>query len=72
MNTIKKFNEPDYPKYKKIANYLLYVFLPFAQTSIAGAVVVEVLTTKQAFWCGLAISFSIVNLKLASKFITKR
>lgn len=69
---LKKFSEPDNPQYKKIANYLLYVFLPFAQTSIAGAVVAGVVSEKQGYWYGLIVSFAIVNLKLVSKFVTKK
>jgi|LakMenE01Jun11ns_1017448.scaffolds.fasta_scaffold9673366_2 ABC-type microcin C transport system permease subunit YejB len=70
--SIKKFSEPDFPIYKKVADYFLYIVLPFAQTSIAGAVVADVMTTKQAYWSGLFVSFAIINLKIVSKFVTKK
>jgi hypothetical protein len=70
--SIKKFHDPDYPAYKKIADYFLYIVLPFAQTSIAGAVVAEVMTEKQGYWAGIIVSFSIINLKLITKFVTKK
>jgi hypothetical protein len=65
---IEKFKSPDNPKLKKIADYLIYVLLPFIQTSLALAETQGLITTKQAFWGGLGATFLLINTKFLTKF----
>ena len=69
MSTLKeRFKAPDDPKLKKIADYLIYVLLPFIQTSLALAESQGLITIKQAFWGGLAATFLLINTKFLTKF----
>ncbi len=70
MNLKQRFKAPDNKTLSKIANYLLYVLLPFLETSIAAAVAADIINEKQAYWYGFGVSFIIVNIKLITKFST--
>jgi hypothetical protein len=73
MSTLReKFKAPDDPKIKKIADYLIYVLLPFIQTSLALAQSQGLITIKQAFWGGLAATFLLINTKFLTKFSSDR
>jgi hypothetical protein len=73
MSTLKeRFKAPDDPKIKKIADYLIYVLLPFIQTSLALAQTQGLITIKQAFWGGLAATFLLINTKFLTKFSSDR
>ena len=71
MKLKQKYNAPDNKQLKKIADYLIYVLLPFIQTSLALAETQGLITLKQAFWGGLAATFLIVNTKFLTKFTTE-
>jgi len=47
---------------------LIYVLLPFIQTSLALAESQGLITIKQAFWGGLAATFLLINTKFLTKF----
>lgn len=69
MQSLKqRYKAPDDPKLKKIADYLIYVLLPFIQTSLALAESQGLVTIKQAFWGGLAATFLLINIKFLTKF----
>jgi hypothetical protein len=73
MSTLReRFKAPDDPKIKKIADYLIYVLLPFIQTSLALAQSQGLITIKQAFWGGLAATFLLINTKFLTKFSSDR
>jgi hypothetical protein len=71
MNLKQKYRSPDNKQLKKIADYLIYVLLPFIQTSLALAETQGLITLKQAFWGGLAATFLLVNTKFLTKFTTE-
>ena len=71
MNLKQKYRSPDNRQLKKIADYLIYVLLPFIQTSLALAETQGLITLKQAFWGGLAATFLLVNTKFLTKFTTE-
>ena len=71
MKLKEKYNSPDNKQLKKIADYLIYVLLPFIQTSLALAETQGLITTKQAFWVGLAATFLLINTKFLTKFSTE-
>ena len=71
MKLKQKYNAPDNKQLKKIADYLIYVLLPFIQTSLALAETQGLITLKQAFWGGLAATFLLVNTKFLTKFTTE-
>jgi hypothetical protein len=54
MNLKQKYRSPDNRQLKKIADYLIYVLLPFIQTSLALAETQGLISLKQAFWGELA------------------
>ncbi len=72
MNLKEKFTSPDNKQLKKIADYLIYVLLPFIQTSLALAQSQGMITIKQAYWYGLAATFVLINAKFLSKFTTDK
>ena len=71
MNLKQKYRSPDNRQLKKIADYLIYVLLPFIQTSLALAETQGLITLKQAFWGGLAATFLLINTKFLTKFTTE-
>ena len=71
MNLKQKYRSPDNKQLKKIADYLIYVLLPFIQTSLALAETQGLITLKQAFWGGLAATFLLINTKFLTKFTTE-
>ena len=71
MNLKQKYRSPDNKQLKKIADYLIYVLLPFIQTSLALAESQGLITLKQAFWGGLAATFLLINTKFLTKFTTE-
>jgi hypothetical protein len=71
MNLKQKYRSPDNKQLKKIADYLIYVLLPFIQTSLALAETQGLITIKQAFWGGLAATFLLINTKFLTKFTTE-
>ena len=71
MKLKQKYHAPDNRQLKKIADYLIYVLLPFIQTSLALAETQGLITLKQAFWCGLAATFLLINTKFLTKFTTE-
>ena len=71
MVTLKElYKAKDNATWSKIADYLLYVFLPFIQTSLALAETNNLISMKQAYWAGIAVTFLIVNTKFLTKFTT--
>ena len=70
MNLKQKYLAPDNKQLKKIADYLIYVLLPFIQTSLALAQAQDLISLKQAFWGGLAATFILINTKFITKFST--
>jgi len=71
MKLKQKYHAPDNKQLKKIADYLIYVLLPFIQTSLVLAETQGLITLKQAFWCGLAATFLLINTKFLTKFTTE-
>jgi len=71
MKLKQKYHAPDNRQLKKIADYLIYVLLPFIQTSLALAESQGLITLKQAFWGGLAATFLLINTKFLTKFTTE-
>jgi len=71
MKLKQKYHAPDNKQLKKIADYLIYVLLPFIQTSLALAETQGLITLKQAFWGGLAATFLLINTKFLTKFTTE-
>jgi hypothetical protein len=71
MNLKQKYRSPDNKQLKKIADYLIYVLLPFIQTSLALAETQGLISLKQAFWGGLAATFLLINTKFLTKFTTE-
>jgi hypothetical protein len=71
MNLKQKYRSPDNRQLKKIADYLIYVLLPFIQTSLALAETQGLITLRQAFWGGLAATFLLINTKFLTKFTTE-
>jgi hypothetical protein len=51
-----------------VYDHLIYVLLPFIQTSLALAESQGLITIKQAFWGGLAATFLLINTKFLTKF----
>ena len=72
MNLKQKYRSPDNRQLKKIADYLIYVLLPFIQTSLALAETQGLISLKQAFWYGLAATFLLINTKFLTKFTTEK
>jgi hypothetical protein len=71
MNLKQKYRSPDNRQLKKIADYLIYVLLPFIQTSLALAETQGLISLRQAFWGGLAATFLLINTKFLTKFTTE-
>jgi hypothetical protein len=71
MKLKQKYHAPDNRQLKKIADYLIYVLLPFIQTSLALAESQGLISLKQAFWGGLAATFLLINTKFLTKFTTE-
>ncbi len=71
MNLKQKYRSPDNKQLKKIADYLIYVLLPFIQTSLALAETQGLISLRQAFWGGLAATFLLINTKFLTKFTTE-
>jgi hypothetical protein len=72
MNLKQKYRSPDNRQLKKIADYLIYVLLPFIQTSLALAETQGLISLRQAFWGGLAATFLLINTKFLTKFTTEK
>ena len=70
MKLKERYLTPDNKQLKKIADYLIYVLLPFIQTSLALAQSQDLISLKQAFWGGLAATFILINTKFLTKFST--